>query len=278
MADLVILRLHPTKPMAPADFRTVLTGLQIDVYDLSFGDSLQGVLLGSASGLANPHLTSTTNNQVNINTTSILQHYLDITDLLGGTTRHLESAATAVVVASPPVGHQEYPNATGYDLRLEITGGSGLTILDHHLDFNVEVTTVGGLSTSQKVYFGMAASAYVELPATARARPQPLPSWTSLRTGQPPAFDQLVHAIDLVLGGDPERHRWTRLWSARRSRRPRAGTSRTRSSGIAPRSRRPSPTRRSGLIRSARSTPSRRSTPPSTTTTSSGRDRASRPS
>jgi hypothetical protein len=203
MVDLVILRLHPNKPMAPADFRTVLTGLQIDVYDLSFGDSLQGVLLGSASGLADPHLNSTTNNNVNITTTSILQHYLDITDLLGNKGRHLESVATAVVVASPPAGHAEYPNTTGYDLRLEITSGSGLRILDHHLDFNVEVTTIGSTSSSQTVYFGMSASAYVELPATAAGFDPNLAFVDLPPNGQPPAFDKLVHAIDLVLADDP---------------------------------------------------------------------------
>ena len=166
MPDLIILRLHPTKPVAAADFTTLLTGLEIKAFDLSFGDPQHGALIGTASGLANPHLGSTTNNNVNISNTSILQHYVDvqINPPIGPKERRLESVATAVIVSSPPAGHEEYPIPTSFDLRLEITR-SGRDIVDRTLDFNVSVVTVGSLSTSQKTYFGMDASAYVTLPA-----------------------------------------------------------------------------------------------------------------
>jgi hypothetical protein len=176
--------------------------LTIDAFDLSFGDSTVGGVLGSASGVADPHLTGTTNNNVNISNRSILQHYVDITDTRV-TTRQLESVATAVIVVNAPAGHVEYPTPSSYDIRLAITGGSGLTIVDHHLDFNILVTTVGGLSTSQKVYFGMDVSVFVQLPATGVGLDPNIAFVDLPPDGQAPGFDQLVKAINLVLGDDP---------------------------------------------------------------------------
>jgi hypothetical protein len=203
MPDLIMLRLKPSKPMAPGGFTALLTGLTISAFDLTFADSVGGVLLGNATGVANPHLTSTTNNNVTIGNTPILQHYVDITDVVTGTHRHLESVATAVIVVSPPAGHAEYPSATSYDLRLELANASGQSIADHRLDFNVAVTTVGSLSTSQKVYFAMPTGAFVTLPATGAAL-DPNVAFVDLPPdGQAPAFDLLVHAINLVLADDP---------------------------------------------------------------------------
>jgi hypothetical protein len=97
MPDLIILRLHPSKPMAGNDFTASLQNLSISAFDLSFGDSVIGTPLGIASGLANPHLPSATNNNVNINNRSILQHYLDIViDPINQVReRRLEAVATA---------------------------------------------------------------------------------------------------------------------------------------------------------------------------------------
>jgi Tc toxin complex TcA C-terminal TcB-binding domain len=204
MSDLIILRLHPSSPMAPNDFRNLLTGLTIKAYDLSFADSTNGALLGTASGVASPHLGSTTNNQVTISSTAIMQHYLDVLQLGGTKKRFLESVATAVVLAAPPAGHPEYPVATAYDLRLEITKPDGTRIVDHRLDFNVVTSSMGSpLSKSQKTYFGLGASAYVKLPATG-ASLDPNVAFVDLPDdGQPPPFADLVHAIDLVLTDDP---------------------------------------------------------------------------
>ncbi|WP_431951825.1 hypothetical protein [Nocardia lijiangensis] len=201
MSDLIILRLYPSEPMAPSDFTTVLSGLKVTAYDLTCADSVGGVELGFASTLADPHLGSTTNNHVDIKSTQLLQHYIDVTDPFGVTTRELESVATAVIVVETPPGYTEYPTPTSFDLRLELTKG-GFDIAHRRLHYNADVTTLPNLSANQKVYFGRATSAYVTLPGTAGLDPNlafvDLPA-----DGQPPAFAQMVRAIDAVLADDP---------------------------------------------------------------------------
>jgi hypothetical protein len=202
MPDLIILRLHPSKPMAASNFTTLLTGLEIKAFDLSFDNSSSGVVLGTAKGLADPHLASTTDNSVNITNTSILQHYVDvmINVPLPSLKRRLESVATAVIVATPPAGHKEYPTPKSYDVRLELTR-AGLSITDRVLEYNVSVVTVGALSNDQKDSFAMAASAYVTLPA---AGLDPALAHVDISaTGQPPPFRDLCDQISKVLAKDP---------------------------------------------------------------------------
>lgn len=55
MPDLIILRLHPIEPMSGSDFRTLLNGLTITAFDLSFAKSVGGDQIGVAQGLADPH-------------------------------------------------------------------------------------------------------------------------------------------------------------------------------------------------------------------------------
>ncbi|HEY2295083.1 MAG TPA: neuraminidase-like domain-containing protein, partial [Thermoanaerobaculia bacterium] len=203
MATLIILRLHPSDPMAGTDFTAFLNGLSITAFDLTFADSTGGVKLGTASGLANPHLGGTSNNKVIISSTSILQHYVDVIDPLPPPVRRLEAAATAVIVVNAPAGHPEYPNANSFDVRLEITRG-GLDIVDRTLEYNVTVQTVSGsLSINQKDYFAMPASAYVTLPKAAVGLDPSLAFVDLPADGQPPGFDSLRKAIDLVLAKDP---------------------------------------------------------------------------
>ncbi len=204
MPDLIFLRLHPPKPMSPSAFTTLLTGLEIKAFDLSFADpeGLQALsLLGTAKGLANPHLPSLVNNNVNIATTSILQHYADVqvTPLPPTKERRLEAVATALIVATRPA--TEYPTPTSFDVRLELTRG-GESITDRVLEYNVEVVTVGGaLSTNQKNYFAMPASAYVTLPGA--ALDPALAHVYMPPNGEPPPFDELCAQIDKVLAKDP---------------------------------------------------------------------------
>ncbi len=202
MADLIIIRLHPREPMSGDAFAAVLKDLEITAKDLGFGDTANGVTLGTASGLADHHKPSTTNNQVTISSKSILQHYIDFTDPITLVKeRVLEAAATAVIVVSVPAGHPEHPDPIGFDLRLEITN-AGRKIQQRALDYNIAVSTVVTLSKNQKDYFAMAASAFVALPGSAAAI-APGTAFVELpEDGRAPNFDELVKAINLVLAKD----------------------------------------------------------------------------
>jgi hypothetical protein len=202
--DLIILRLHPAEPMKGPDFTACLAGLAITAYDLSFADSVGGVKIGTAQGLADPHTGAPGNNSVNVTVAAILQHYIDIFDPISLTViRKLEAAATAVIVINAPAGHHEYPAAGAFDLRLELRRG-GLDIIDHTLDYNATVTSVGALSNNQTTYFGMAASAYATLPPAAVGLDPALAYVDLPPDGQPPKFVDLVKAINLVLAMDPD--------------------------------------------------------------------------
>lgn len=202
MPELIILRLHPSEPMDPGDFCVLLTGLTIDAFDLSFAEPTDGDPAGSATGLADAHLPSTTNYNVAIGTGRILQHYVDVPNPPppGNRERRLESVATAVIVVTPPAAPPEYPTVTDLDLRLEVSRGP-MTLISRRLHYNVPLQTPASLSTSQKVYFGMEPSAFVELPAHG-AGLDPSVAFVDLPPdGQPPNFDQLVKAINSLIAG-----------------------------------------------------------------------------
>src|SRR5579884_803222 len=117
MPGLIILRLYPVEPVDGDTFRKYLTDLTIKAFDLTVGDSVSGAPLGTASGLADPHLNAK-KDTVDLTKVQILQHYLDIPVPLT-VMRVLEAAATAVIVANPPPDHPEYPSTDSFDIRLE---------------------------------------------------------------------------------------------------------------------------------------------------------------
>ncbi|WP_437827895.1 neuraminidase-like domain-containing protein [Sorangium sp. So ce1153] len=203
MPSLIILRLHPVEPIDGATFRDFLAALTIKAFDLSFGDSVTGVHIGTASGLADPHLPSTTDNSVDVNNTSILQHYVDFVPPGPPVpVRILEAAATAVIVVNAPAGHPEYPSGTSFDIRLEITRG-GMGLVNQAFHYNVTITDVVALSSDQTSYFGMAVSAFIALPSSTVGLDPSLAYVDLPADGRPPRFDDLVKAIDLVLAKDP---------------------------------------------------------------------------
>ncbi len=199
MPDLIVVRLHPTKPMSATDFRAALDKLTVTAFDLTFAEPTKGVPIGSAKGLAVTP-ADVTKHDVNVTTTGIIQHYQDIAG--GGLppviTRLQEAIATAVIVVTPPAGHPEYPTTSSYDLRLELTR-DGVPLGDGQLDFNINVTSVGTLPVLQPAYFAMPAGAYAAVPATSPGGDQvDLP-----KDGTPPNFAHLVAKIDKVLAKDP---------------------------------------------------------------------------
>ena len=117
----------------------------------------------------------------------------------------LESAATAVIVASAPAGHPEYPTADSFDVQLVITR-NGVPIADAVIEYNAAVVQVSGApSTDQTFYFNPpspGAAAYVAIPPAPPAGAQP-PALLLKSDGTPSPFDDLQKAIDGVLKDDP---------------------------------------------------------------------------
>src|SRR5262245_23903061 len=127
MANLIIIRLHPDKPIPAADFTNYLTGLTITAFDLSSGDPTVGTKVGDAIYIAPPSTT-----------TRIFQHVNTFTSLP-------ESVATAVIEVSLPGGYKDYID---HDLRIEVTRGS-TTVIDKTLYYNVPMVTVAVIPTPQ---------------------------------------------------------------------------------------------------------------------------------
>lgn len=202
MPDLIAVRLHPTEPVTPDVFRQALTGLTITAFDLTVDDNTDGVRIGAATGVADPHVPpgglNPDDDSVDITQTQIIQHYQDAPGSSPGTTvRSLRSVATAVIVADPPPGHPEYPTATAYDLRLNITR-NGSDIIDRTIDFNIVVSSVTTLPHDQIPYMGLPATAYAAVPAVSGNLVLQVPP-----DGTAPDFDELVAAVDAVLADDP---------------------------------------------------------------------------
>lgn len=200
MPKLIILRLHPTKPMKPAAFKTILQQLTIDASDISYEKPADGTLLGTASTLA-PVPTLPKNDVANIRNTSILQHYEAINPG-GGQTNVVLSAATAVIVVDNPPA-REFPSEGSFDIRLKITVAGGRQVLHRRIDYNgVTSEVTGALSKDQRDYFVMAPTAFVGLPVSGGTI-DPIAAFELPDDGLPPNFDELVKAIDRVLKRDP---------------------------------------------------------------------------
>lgn len=204
--------------MSGSDFTAYLTGLTIRAYDLSVdkaGECLQDktkcFLLGTASGLADPRTgVPDPVNDVIIDDTSILQHYVDITDTLSGIVTHeLEAAATAIIVVPDLSTYHEYPDPSAdgsfLDIVLEFKRG-GFDLIDHTLEYNATIRTVPWLptdTTNQKDYFAMSASTYVTLPGI--GIDPSTDAYVDLpANGQPPEFESLRKAVNRVLEKDPD--------------------------------------------------------------------------
>jgi hypothetical protein len=203
MSALIIVRLHPVKPMAPDAFTDAVKDLVVTAYDETFPENgVAEVALGKAQGLA-----TVRGDTVDATATGIIQHYQDDSykdptnpiDTVSG--RFLLAAATAVIVANPPTPHAEYPTQDSYDLRLELTR-DGQKIADRTIDYNITVVEETSLPTAQTDYFGMTASAYATIPPVPPAGTV-APVQLLSDDGTPPAFADLAAAIDDVLALDP---------------------------------------------------------------------------
>lgn len=218
MPSLIVIRIVPQGPIDANTFTGYLTALQITAYDLSFGSPSLGTAvtssLPSAAYLApstlpspvggpviDPPLgfTPTTPGYPAGTTSGIVQQYdLQPGASLGLITESpyytLESVATAVIQVTTPPGPAFFEN-----LRLEVTWGGTQAVPVPYEYYNVPV--VNGPAPDPNAWAGLAPSLYLQIPAapaSAAGTTLALPT-----DGTPPAFKDLIGAVQSVLAVDP---------------------------------------------------------------------------
>jgi hypothetical protein len=201
MANLIIIRLHPVNPTDGANFTSYLNNLQIEAFDLTFGDPKKGVSVGKAKGVWTPPSTNPLDpglHQINLTNTQIIQHFSIVTIGLVHVVK-VEAVATAVIALNPPAGHHEYQTT---DLRLEITNNSR-KILDQNVDFNV-AEFADPASTDPSTYIALDVSVFFGLPDPILGL-DPTVAFVNLPAdGTAPDFLSVLNAANLVLAQDPD--------------------------------------------------------------------------
>lgn len=128
MPKLIILRLHPVKPIDGGIFTNYLNGLTITAYDLSFANNKEGNPIGQAARYL-PNSNDLPNSR-------IFQHLAPPLNQLN-TERQKVAIATAVIELSPTAAGLEYEKP---DIRLQVKRDN-VTIIDRVIDYNVAVTS-----------------------------------------------------------------------------------------------------------------------------------------
>ena len=192
MPNLIIIRLHPDKPMTGGDFTKYLNGLTITAYDLSCGAPKVGTKAGDATYVP-PPIAATP--WVPDPTTKIVQHFTTpIMPFLPA-----RAAATAVIeLKLLPAGYKEYVSS---DLRIEISRGVS-TISDKN--FYYDVKTVAGPMPAPATFQSYESSdvgVYLKLPRPIAAG---LASLDLNDDGSPPNFKVLKDAVNVVLNADQQ--------------------------------------------------------------------------
>lgn len=205
MPQVILVRLVPLKPTSAADFSNYLSTLSIRAFDLSFGNTADGTLVGQADGAwvpntginaAGPAFTPATQR--------ILQHFsvypvqINPFPAPPDPDVRLEAVATAVIELNPPA--TEF-NTT--DLRLEIRQGTQLVSYER-LDFNVIVEPNAPISNNPLTYIGAEPPAVVVTLPDPGVALDPNAAFVELPAdGSAPKFAPLRTAIDKVLAQDP---------------------------------------------------------------------------
>lgn len=205
MPQVILVRLVPMKPTSGASFTSYLNNLTIRAFDLSFGNSTDGTLVGQAQGAWIPNAgINAVGPAFNPANQRIVQHFsvypVQVNPLPAPPFPdvRLEAVATAIIELTPPAA--EF-NTT--DLRLEIRQGTQLVAYER-LDFNVKVEPNAPLSNNPLTYIGVDPPAVVlTLPDPAVAL-DPNAAFVELPPdGTPPKFVPLRNAINKVLAQDP---------------------------------------------------------------------------
>ncbi len=189
MADLIILRLVPSGPIAGSDFTNFLNNLTITASDLSFNSSLNGNQIGTASGVATFGPGS-----INLNQKQIFQHFVLVPQPSPQPPAIVPQAvATAVIVVNTPPS-VEYDST---DIRLVMTRGAQV-ISEQIVAYNVVKSTVGSLPTSKATLIGKPVALTVTVPAPISGAFVLIPE-----DGSAPNYALLKQAIEDVLQADP---------------------------------------------------------------------------
>ncbi|MGA8742244.1 MAG: neuraminidase-like domain-containing protein [Terracidiphilus sp.] len=182
MPNYIVLRLTPPAAVDAATFTTYLNGLTVKVYDESFGQPVDGTLIGSAAFVGAPLPPDPA--------THIAQHSHWDSGLL----MFVSDAVATALIQYPPPAH-EY---VGPDLRIEFDRGAQ-TLFASRNYYDVQVTNIPGPFPASNTFQSIAdgeVSAFVTLPPP--TQPFNLPG-----DGTPPNYDQLLAAIQTVLAQDP---------------------------------------------------------------------------
>lgn len=202
MPQVILVRLVPLKPTSGANFSNYLTNLSIRAFDLSFGNSADGTLVGQAQGAWIPNAGLNASGPAFTPATQrIVQHFSSylVIPLPPTFDVRLEAVATAIIELNPPPA----PEFNTADLRLEIKQGTQL-VAYQRLDFNVKVEPTAPISNNPANYIAVEPPAVVlTLPDPAVAL-DPNAAFVELpQDGTPPKFVTLLAAINKVLAQDP---------------------------------------------------------------------------
>lgn len=212
-ATYFLVRIIPSKLVAPSLFRDALSNITIMVFDKTVRTAGSDREIGSAKTLApgpDPNDNQPTIPPLGLSqsppglSTSILQH---IRKSSQGELKWLSVATAVIVVNQDQIGSSlEYPTSTSFDihLRISLTSGTGnprAVVRNHVVDFNIKTTTKT-LSTVQNDFTRASTDIYF----TIDVPDEPLPSGTTVlspsRDGKPPSFKVLHDAINDVLQKD----------------------------------------------------------------------------
>lgn len=205
MPQVILVRLVPMKPTDGSSFTAFVANLSIRAFDLSFGNSANGTLVGQAQGAWVPNTgLNAVGPAFTPATQRILQHFsvypVQMTPPPNPPDRdvRLEAVATAVIELNPPA--TEF-NTT--DLRLEIKQGAQIVGYER-LDFNVKVEPNAPISNLPATYIGVDPPALVVTLPDPGVSLNPNAAFVDLPAdGTAPRFATLRTAVDKVLAQDP---------------------------------------------------------------------------
>src|SRR6202044_670349 len=146
-------------PAEGSSFRHILEDLTVTAYDRTIDNSVDGIQIGSATGLVDP------NEKIEIIPGNIPTLKKSIIQTVKPKLVFVQianawipdgppvawSVATAVIVAIPPPNHPEYRVPNAFDLRIKVDR-QGIELIDPTIEYNINVVSVNPpqqLSTDQ---------------------------------------------------------------------------------------------------------------------------------